>query len=171
MIDGGQWRWCAADDNRRGSPAPIPSEGRTQQSTTQHYAALTKKKNSCRTSQGADGKPVYSWDQASTLLQQEYASTSLMARIPQAMWRGPPPLPAHPERSQLRQVFTQCGRAMLAEERPRDAALFNVQHTPVALQDACDFRCARGRWGRGEWGGRGGGKQGELALLARGECV
>lgn len=41
-----------------------------------------------------------------------------------------------------RRVFMECPRKLREEERPIDAALFNAQLTPVALEDVCDFRYA-----------------------------
>ncbi|RMZ57139.1 hypothetical protein APUTEX25_003596 [Auxenochlorella protothecoides] len=90
--------------------------------------------------QGVDGEEVVSWQEASHLMQEKYSNTSLLVRVPQAMWRGDVLDAKHPERGQLRRAFSECGRRMSAEERPSESVLFNVQHSPVALQEVCDFR-------------------------------
>lgn len=52
--------------------------------------------------QGVDGEEVVSWQEASHLMQEKYSNTSLLVRVPQAMWRGDVLDAKHPERGQLR---------------------------------------------------------------------
>lgn len=53
-----------------------------------------------------DGVPLLSWDDIAPLMKSKYGNTSLLARVPQALWRGLANDPLRPERGQLRYVHS-----------------------------------------------------------------